>query len=103
MRADIDFVVDILSKLSEPTVEERVRNGQRLRAKILQAIQNGEVPDGYRWAWVKSSSNQLLELLQMMADDFNKAHPDDMATIIDLLDILSIADKKLRETAEKKD
>ncbi len=103
MRADIDFVVEIFSKLSEPTTEERIRNGQRLRAKILQALEKGEVPEGYRWAWIKSSANQLMELLQMMADDFNKAHPDDMITFIDLLDIVSVADKQLRSTLDKKD
>lgn len=99
MRRDIDFAVEVLSKLTEPSTDERVRNGQRLRAKYIEVIKAGGDPDGYRWEWLRKSTGELVELLQMMADDFNKAHPDDFCTIQDLLDIVAGTEGRLRKVA----
>lgn len=96
-RPDIAFAQEVLAKLAEPSIEERVRNGQRLRAKIVDALDGGEAPEGYRWDWINNQTAVLLELLQMIADDFNKKHPEDYCTALDLLDILSLADGRIRK------
>ena len=99
MRPDIDFAVEVLSKLSEPTIDERVRNGQRIRAQIIAAAERGEKLTSYRWDWLRNSAKQMVELLAIMAEDFNKAHPDDFCTYLDLLDILGLTDDSIRDVA----
>lgn len=97
MRPDIEYAVEILSKLASATDEERLAYGQVMRQEISDMLKRGQTPAGYRWDWLVASSKQLMELLQMMADDFNKAHPHDMASTLDILDILAMTTSNIKQ------
>lgn len=69
--------------------EDRLARGVRMRNAMHEQIARGEKPTGYRPEWLKHSAIKLVQTLQQMASDFDKAHPDDKCSVADLLDVLA--------------
>ena len=101
-RQDTDFIVGVLSEAVErgSSNATKLANATRLRKKVHAAIQSGEVLDHYRYKWLNDQSHALIELLQIMAAEFDEAHPADICSVQDLIDIMSVASTKLRQRAE---
>jgi hypothetical protein len=96
-RQDTDYVIEVLAEVvgRRNSSEARLANGSRLRKEILEAVKGGVPVDHYRYAWLVEASQQLVDVLQIMAADFDKAHPDDMCSGADLMDVLRVTYTKL--------
>jgi hypothetical protein len=102
-RQDTDFIVEVLAEAvgRRNSGEARLANGARLRAAIKEAIKAGKPVDHYRYKWLATCSMQLLDILQIMSADFDKAHPDDMCSAQDLLDILNVTFTKMHSAYQE--
>jgi hypothetical protein len=96
-RQDTDFVVEVLAEVisRRATKDGRLANGARLRQEIQDSIKAGVVVDHYRYTWLRESANQVIDIMKIIAGDFDRAHPDDMCSGADLLDILRVAYTKM--------
>jgi hypothetical protein len=89
------FVVDAFSKAvgRHASKEQRLRNGLVLRNQFQSALQQGAIPNHPRFEWLRRQARTMLELLLVMAKDYDKANPtsSDRASMADLLDIANMA------------
>lgn len=89
------FVVDAFTKaVSRRTnAQTRLQNGLMVRQQLQNLIAQGIVPQHERFEWVRKQARQILELLMMMAADYDKANTtgNDKASMADLLDIAEMA------------
>ncbi len=69
--------------------DRRLRTGVELREALGKALARGEEPFHYRIDWLRESSNRVTDLLQTLASEFNQAHPADMCSATDLVDVLA--------------
>jgi len=108
-RQDIDFVVEVLAEIVERrhSGDARLAHGAALRQEIREAIAEGKSVNHYRYVWLVESATQLMSILGIMANEFDQAHPDDMCSAQDLMDILRVAYtrtvKGFEARAEKED
>lgn len=72
--------------------KQRLRNGLYLRNQFQAALQQGMLPAHPRFEWLRRQARTMLELLLVMAKDYDKANPtaSDKASLADLLDIASM-------------
>lgn len=88
-RPDLEFVGNILAKAVEgETRQSRIQKGLALRQQMHDAIKNSTVFNHYRMKWVSDSIDRVHDFAQGLCREFDAAHPDDTASIMDLLDIL---------------
>ncbi len=89
------FVLDAFSKAvgRRDSKEQRLRNGLYLRNQFQSALQQGVVPTHPRFEWLRRQARTMLELLLVMAKDYDKTNPtsSDRASMADLLDIANMA------------
>jgi hypothetical protein len=82
-----------------PVIDEKMRarldNGARQRTEIKRQIEAGEEPQGYRAEWLRESAHAILDLMATRAGQFNAVHEDDQASVADLLDAISTAERML--------
>ena len=76
----------------------RLENGARFRAEMVKTLNRGEVPTGYRVEWIADTTTALFALLSEKAREFNELHPQDAVSISDLMDVLTTAMAKLRNS-----
>jgi hypothetical protein len=89
--------------MSENTEQERrLANGAELRQYVKAVVERGEKPTGYRADWLITSADSVLIHLDSLVQKFNEQHPDDMASLADLLDIIMTARKKLLHVADQR-
>ncbi len=62
-----------------------------MREQLFRALEEGLEPDHYRIEWIRQSVNQVFDVLQTIALQFNDQHPDDKCSAQDLMDILNSA------------
>jgi len=65
----------------------KLQHGAELRIEMHRSLQQGRRPGGYRADWLKKSSTTLMAVLGKIAEEFDKEHPDDKASLADLMDI----------------
>lgn len=88
-RQDLEFVAETIAQAVEKAqTTSRVQRGIELRAQMHAVLATGATPDHYRWAWLSQSMDRTLEFVRGLCREFSDAHPDDMATNLDLTDIL---------------
>lgn len=92
----IDFAVQVMKKFAE-NQELKLARGARLRSELREAIKRGQAPKGYRADWLRDSGYQLLRVLSKIANKFDREHPDDRASVSDLMDILNTAQFLLKK------
>lgn len=89
------YVIDAFSKAvgRHSDKEQRLRNGMFLRGQFQSALQQGVVPTHPRFEWLRRQARTMLELLLVMAKDYDKSNPtsSDRASMADLLDIANMA------------
>lgn len=73
----------------------RLQTGARRRKTIGEQLQAGLEPRGPRVDWVQEGSQQVIELLVELGEEFNSVHDDDMVSLMDMLDILATARHRL--------
>jgi hypothetical protein len=69
--------------------QDRLTNGLVLRQQMHDAIKRGERPPGYRPAWLKTQSLDLVRILTEIAQRFDAEHPDDRCSVSDIMDVLA--------------
>lgn len=81
---------------------DKLQKANQSRNKIVEQINNGQKPTGYRYKFLKDSSWKVVDLLAELALQFNKEHPDDVCTVLDFVDILNTTIHRIETTAKKK-
>ena len=83
--------------------EKRLQNGLSERERIKKQIQNGDRPSGYRAEWLRKSSARVITLLQEIAQEFDTIYTTDKFSALDLIDILSTTQRKIKSSLEDED
>lgn len=83
-----DFAIEVLVALHTEK-QDRLTQGMIRRQAMHDQIKRGETPVGYRPDWIKSQARELVRALATAAEEFDLAHPDDKASVSDLMDILA--------------
>jgi hypothetical protein len=87
-RQDLEFIAEALGGAVESARQSvRLRHGLRLRAAMLDALSKSEPFTHYRLTWMSQSIDKVLEYAKTLCRDFDKEHPDDMASALDLADM----------------
>jgi hypothetical protein len=90
------FIVETFLKAAgmKSSQDQRLNAGLTTRKQIIGQLQQGKIPDHPRFVWLRKSARTLLELLIVMAKDYNKANPNgpDIASVADLLDIVHMTE-----------
>lgn len=107
-RQDLEFISETLASAVERlgvqgTYQDRLENGFRLRAMIHESLKNGVHPDHYRMRWLSDSVDEVVGFLRDVAKRFDEAHPEDMASVMDLIDVLQSTILTMRASFEKKE
>lgn len=71
--------------------DKRLNRGLAKRKEMIQKLNKGIQPKGYRVEWLKDSAYEIIDVLDEMAREFNNLHQDDKVSTLDLIDILSTA------------
>lgn len=66
----------------------RLANSIQRRNTVMEAINRGEEPSGYRVDFLRASAKRILVELAEIAREFNAEYPDDRCTAQDFIDIL---------------
>jgi hypothetical protein len=75
--------------------QTRLRTGFAMRDYISTQLKAGVLPTHYRVQWIENSVDRIIDLLQILATEFNDAHPNDKASAHDLVDILQSTSKTI--------
>jgi hypothetical protein len=86
----MDFATEVFVALVTEK-QDRLTKGLMLRQAMHDQIKRGETPSGYRPAWLKAQSLAVVKSLAEAAEAFDQGHPDDKASVSDLMDILATA------------
>jgi hypothetical protein len=81
--------------------QRRLTHGAELREVMHEQLRGGVEPAGYRFPWITQSALELVNELQRIAKTFNEQHPDDKASLSDLLDIVKTAEAYLESNEEE--
>lgn len=77
-------------------VDAKLRFGAKMRQQIVDALDKGEDPKGYRWDFLNETSTNLFAWLAERAQEFDAAYPQDKVSAQDMADILALAQMKLK-------
>ena len=86
--AQIEFVKATFSRVLAHE-KQRMAMGMAIRNHLHDQLAAGVEIDHYRMEWLHSSISRVIDLLEQIGSEFNKAHPDDKCSSADLLDIAS--------------
>lgn len=86
--AQIEYIVTSLLAVKRMQ-STRLQRGLALRQVLGKRLAAGEMPEHYRVQWLSSSVDRIMAVLGEVATEFNAAHPDDVASSADFIDILS--------------
>lgn len=100
MKNNIEFVKETLKKLIASN-QNRLLNSYNSREKIKNQLDQGELPDDYRVEFIIESSWRVIDLLEIIAKEFNEQHPNDLCSVHDFLDILATTMNKLKQATDK--
>jgi hypothetical protein len=78
-----------------------IQHGLVLRDRMWDRLKRGEAPGGYRYDWLLEMAKAVIRMLGKEADNFDKAHPGDRASVEDLKDMLKFALTLLEKNANK--
>lgn len=81
--------------------QQRLKNGEKLRERVGEAINRGEYPDHYRVRWIQDSVQRVNDTLIQVAEEFNRAHPEDRCSAQDLGDVLASTLAALYQAAKR--
>lgn len=76
--------------------QDRLQRGLILRQAMHDSVKRGETPTGYRSPWIKAAAVGLAKHLGEVAKAFDAEHPQDKASVSDILDILATAEGLFR-------
>jgi endonuclease III-like uncharacterized protein len=91
---DFSRIAQALSELRNNN-QLKLEHGAKQRKEMHLALQEGREPTGYRYEWYRKSTNDIIKVTSLMAEDFNKAHPGDRISVDDLIDVLEAAIRML--------
>lgn len=94
MRRDIEFATTVLAEAVERRQNPKARfeHAVRARREMRAAIRAGHPPrEHYRYRWLLAKAMELGDLLTRWGLEFDEQHPDDSATLLDLLDVVNTA------------
>jgi hypothetical protein len=96
------FVVETLLQAVNRRTDDTVRlqTGLTLRQQIHDSLGRGVMPDHPRLHWLQGQSKTLVDVLVLMAKDYDKANSTDMASTLDLVDIAKMALGTLNRAVE---
>lgn len=77
-------------------IRSRFDKSKEDRDRIAQQIKNKERPSGYRVDWISDTSLDVVDLIKKSCRNFNSDHPDDIATVEDMMDILGAAMSRIK-------
>jgi hypothetical protein len=102
-RQDLEFVAEMLAQAVEgSTKQSRLQKGMALRLEMHQALRDGQPFDHYRMKWVSDSIDKVIDFSRNICRDFDAVHPEDMASALDLLDILRGAANLIEQNLRQK-
>lgn len=83
---EIEFIKGVFSRV---VAHENHRNaiGGAIRNHLHEQLAMGVKIDHYRSEWLHDSINQVIDVLEQIGHEFNKAHPEDKCSTADLADI----------------
>ena len=68
----------------------KLRFGVRKRSALAVAIKAGTIdPEDYRYKWIKSARDSVIDSLGVSAEAFNARHPHDSISVNDFIDVLN--------------
>jgi len=79
------------------TIASKLRTGYNRRRELAQAFARGENPCNYRLDWLRASSARVFSLLIEEARIFNAEHADERVSVQDMIDLLQMAQERLRD------
>lgn len=77
-------------------IETKIRYGQKQRQIMVEALEKGENPRGYRVDWISKTANQIIGFLGDRGAEFNNSFPQDRISTEDFADVLATAQARLR-------
>jgi hypothetical protein len=87
-RQDLDLIATVLGDAVESSrTSVRLQHGLKLRAAMYEALSKNEPFPHYRLKWMSACIEEMVNVAKLMCRDFDKRHPDDMASALDLADI----------------
>jgi hypothetical protein len=81
---------------------DRIAVAKADRLRLIELINKGVKPTGYRADYLRSSSIKIINLLNELGKEFDEIYVNDKMLVSDLLDILSTAKKRLEDANEMK-
>jgi hypothetical protein len=75
--------------------KQRLVNASQLREFLRKQLEAGITPDHYRIHWLHQSVFAVIATLGNISAAFNRAHPLDKVTALDLIDILNSTRAKI--------
>lgn len=81
--------------------DAKVRYGKRQRDMMIEAVERGEQPKGYRIEWLDSTAQAIFQLLSEKGAEFNNQHPQDRVSTDDFDDALETCQARLRTAAKR--
>lgn len=92
----ISKIVEIIT-LARTDQQVKLRFGVRKRERLAAEVKAGLVgPADYRYLWIKSARDAILDTLTQQAKLFNRANLHDCCSVQDLVDILHSAEALLK-------
>lgn len=68
----------------------KLRFGVRKRHQLAKDIKNNTVdPEDYRYKWIKSARDSVIDALGASAEQFNAKYPHDSISVNDFIDVLN--------------
>ena len=94
MRQDIQFATEVLSEAVARSADPEVQFQFAIQARdeIRKLMKAGKPPrEHYRYRWIVDTTRKLLGTLSEWGQEFDEAHPQDVSTVLDLLDVVETA------------
>lgn len=76
--------------------KQRLAIGMAVRNHMHEQLSHGIQIDHYRSDWIRDSIVRVIDLLDAIRKDFNRAHPEDKCSSADILDIADSVTATLR-------
>lgn len=102
-RPDLDYIADTIATVVESKrVRSKLSNGMAIRQQMHDALDAGLTFDHYRARWLGESTQKLVDRARELCQEFDKEHPEDAASILDMMDMLVEAATFVSATVQKK-
>jgi hypothetical protein len=102
-RPDLDYIADIIASTVETKQNRsRLENGMAIRQQMHAALNAGLTFEHYRSAWLSVCVQSVIDHTRELCTEFDKTHPEDAASILDMMDILVEAADFISATVRQK-